>query len=229
MTIGGFQKLSLVDYPGKVCSIIFTQGCNFRCPYCHNPELVEVKKEGAVPAEEILEYLGAKSWLLDGVCITGGEPTLQGDLPSFIRKIKDIGLLVKLDTNGSNPTMVRELIGKNLVDYIAMDLKHPWARYGDVAHSPNRAATENCKKTFELIQSSGVDHEFRTTVFPQLQCEEDLFEMAGYIKEGEKYFLQSLRYQKTLDERIDTSRTLDVAGIVLRLRELYPKVILEAR
>ncbi len=229
MVIGGFQKLSLVDYPGKVCSIVFTQGCNFRCPYCHNPELVEVKKKGAVQAEEILEYLEEKSWLIDGVCITGGEPTLQGGLPCFIKKVKDIGLLVKLDTNGSNPIMVRELIAQRLVDYIAMDLKNPWARYGDIARSKNRAAIENCKKTFAVVQLSGIDHEFRTTVFPQLHTEEDFFEMAGYLREGEKYFLQNIRYQKTLDADIDASKTLDVANIVLRLQERYSNVIIKER
>ncbi|OQX50761.1 MAG: anaerobic ribonucleoside-triphosphate reductase activating protein [Candidatus Cloacimonas sp. 4484_209] len=133
MKIGGFQKVSLIDYPGKICAIVFTRGCNFRCPYCHNPELVLPENYSPlIPEEEIFSFLEKRRGKLDAVEITGGEPTLQEDLTEFIRKIKEMGFLVKLDTNGSFPSVLEKVIYSGLVDYIAMDVKAPLEKYRQV-------------------------------------------------------------------------------------------------
>jgi|SRR3989338_7894784 len=229
MKIGGFQKLSLIDYPGIICSIVFTQGCLFRCPYCHNPELVDVKKEGVVSEDEVLDFLQSKKGFVEGVSITGGEPTLQKDLPEFIKKIKNFGFLVKLDTSGVYPAMVQKLLDGNLLDYIAMDIKNTWEKYGEIVQSKNSTAIGNCKKTFIIIQNSGVDHEFRTTVFPQVHTQDDFLEIAGYLKDGEKYFIQNIRYNKTLDPKINKKAKLDVGAIAGDLQKMYPMAIIQER
>lgn len=229
MQIAGLQKLSLIDYPGKVAAVVFTQGCNFRCPYCHNPELIAAKSRDGMPEEEVLKHLQAYRSMLEGVCITGGEPTLQWDLADFIKNIKKLELKIKLDTNGTNPGMLERLLAEGLLNYIAMDLKHAWGKYDTVANTHNATTLENCKKTFGLIQHSGIDHEFRTTVFPSSHAEEDFMEIAGYLKTGEKYFVQNIRYEKTLDPNVDKSKTFDVTGIVMRLQAAYPRVIIGAR
>ena len=229
MNIAGFQKLSLIDYPGKVASVIFTQGCNFRCPYCHNPELIPMKVVDVAPEKEILAYLEAHRAILEGVCITGGEPTMQADLPDFMQRIKMLGFTVKLDTNGSNPSMMERIIAQRLADYFAMDLKHSWERYARVAKTNNASAIENCKKTFRLIQDSGIDHEFRTTVFPQEHTEEDFFDIVGYLREGERYVLQRISYQKTLNPKLDGTIEFDVDNIAQKLQETFPRVTIGVR
>ncbi|MBI4128905.1 MAG: anaerobic ribonucleoside-triphosphate reductase activating protein [Parcubacteria group bacterium] len=229
MTLGGFQSLSLVDYPGKICSIVFTQGCLFRCPYCHNPELVEQRATSALPMEQVLALLAERASFVDGICITGGEPTLQQDLPEFIERVRSLGLLVKLDTNGSNPRMVSRLVGANLVDYVAMDLKHTWEKYSRVARTPNETAVENCRTTFSLIQDSQVDHEFRTTVFPEEHTLQDFETMAGYLRPGEKYFIQDIQFAKNLDPGINRVKRLNVPAIVGHLRSLFPQLSIAER
>lgn len=229
MIFGGLQKLSLIDYPEKVSSVAFTQGCLFRCPYCHNPELVPINTKGAIEPEEILEYLKSKKNFLDGLCITGGEPTMHKDLPEFIAKVKALDLAVKLDTNGTNPKMVEEIIKDRLVDYFAMDLKNPWPKYDEIAKLGNKQAIDNCQKTFHLIQDSGVDHEFRTTVFPAQHIEKDFFEIVSQLKPGEKYYIQNIRHLKTLDPDIDQSKVLDVYGIIGRLQVAFPQILISER
>lgn len=230
MLIAGFQPLSLLDYPGKSCSIVFTQGCAFRCPYCHNPELIPTKAPVSEIAEEhVLKYLEDHRKMLDGVCITGGEPTLQTDLPSFIRRIKALGLLVKLDTNGIHPNMVKGLVADGLVDYVAMDLKHTWEKYQDIIRAGGTKTVENCRETFTIIQESGVDHEFRTTVCPGVHAETDFFEMAGYLKEGERYFIQDTQFKKVLDPAISREKEFSVSEIVSKLRSLFPRLVIEGR
>ena len=163
MKIAGFQKFSLIDYPGGVSGVVFTQGCNFRCPYCHNPELVDPRRfVGSIPAEDILGFLEDRRGKLDAVTITGGEPTLQGDLPVFIKEIKDMGFLVKIDTNGSMPTMLARLLAGGLVDYVAMDLKGPLERYPTlVGAAVNRRDLE---ESIALLGDAGLPHEYRTTL-----------------------------------------------------------------
>jgi len=228
MVIAGLQKLSLIDYPSKVCSVVFTQGCLFRCAYCHNPELIPITAAGMQEAA-VFNHLKERQKFLDGVCITGGEPTLHRDLPTFIRKIKALGLLVKLDTNGSNPLMVESLINEHSVDYLAMDLKYTWEKYDEIANTKNKTVIENCRQTFGLIQFSGVDHEFRTTILPGVHREQDFFEMAGYLKPGEKYFIQQTQFVKNFDPAMSREIGFDVKELAKKLREAFPQLLVEAR
>ena len=186
MRFGGFQKTTLVDYPGRVASTVFTTGCNMRCGYCHNPSLVF----GTAPAIEestIMSELLARKKYIDSVVVTGGEPTVWRDLPGFLKKLKGHGFSVKLDTNGSNPDALREILEKKLVDYVAMDVKAPKSKYAQVTNSSLPA--ENIARSIALVKESGVDYEFRTTVAPGLGLE-DLHGIALQIQPARKWFLQ---------------------------------------
>ena len=155
MKIGGFEKSTIIDYPGKIACIVYTIGCNFRCPYCHNPELVdETARE--INVEEVMSFLKDRKNILDAVVITGGEPTMHDDLPIFIKKIKDIGYLVKLDTNGTRPAMVKKLIENKLVDYIAMDIKSPIGKYSLTVGRP--VYEEAIRYSIEMLISSKIDY-----------------------------------------------------------------------
>lgn len=186
MIIAGFQKTSFVDYPGNICATIFTAGCNMRCPYCHNAKLVSFRQDVTFPEEDILAHLEEKKHLLDGICITGGEPTLQKDLLDFIKKVKAIGLKIKLDSNGSNPDVLRKCIP--YVDFIAMDIKQLPSKYQKTAGTAILAKV--IEDSINLIKSSGVDYEFRTTVVPQFTNKEDILNIAEYLKGSKKYALQ---------------------------------------
>jgi pyruvate formate lyase activating enzyme len=194
--IGGLQKTSLVDYPGNIVATIFLQGCNFKCHFCHNPELLSKGTNNNISEEEVLSFLDSKKRLIDGVCITGGEPTIHNDLIDFIKKIKDKGFLVKLDTNGSNPDMVKELIDKKLVDYIAMDVKVKFDNYYVVAG--NNINIEKIKKSIELIKESGINYEFRTTLHPSFHTKEDILWIAKYLKGAKKYVLQQFYFKNKI-------------------------------
>lgn len=199
MLIKGIQKTTLLDYPGKVASIIFLAGCNFRCPYCQNPSLIKGYKElPTIPEREVIEFLrGRRKWL-DGVCITGGEPTLHEDLPSFIAEVKKEGLLLKLDTNGSNPGMLERLLKEGLLDYIAMDIKAPLQRYAEVVKA--KVDLKKIQKSVEIIRMSGLDYEFRTTIVPGLIGEEDIMDITNWIRGSKNYYLQQFRNHDTLEE-----------------------------
>lgn len=181
--IAGLQKMTLLDYPGKVACTIFTQGCNFRCPFCHNSDLLG--KEGPEPISEetLLAFLKKRVGLLDAVCITGGEPTLQKDLPDLIRKIKDLGYLVKLDTNGSRPDMLKGLVEEGLLDYVAMDIKNSPELYGKTAGVPNMTL-EKIEESVRFLLTDKVDYEFRTTVA------DELHDAASFVQIGQ--WLQGL-------------------------------------
>ncbi len=229
MQIAGYQPFSLIDFPGKSAAIIFTQGCVFRCAFCHNPELIPHEKTTTIESVTILESLASRTKMLDGLVITGGEPTLQPGLKDFIKSVKALGLLVKLDTNGVHPNIVSDLLSEHLIDYVAMDLKHTWEKYDDVARTGSPRVIENCKMTFKMIQDSGVGHEFRTTVFPGLHTENDFFDMVGYLKDGESYFIQETRFTKTFDPNLPREIGFSVPQLVERLKVAYPRVIIEAR
>ena len=206
MRIGGFQKFSLIDYPGKICAIVFTQGCNFRCPYCHNPELVKPSLFGkTIIEEEIFSFLEKRKGKLDAVEITGGEPTLQKDLVDFIRRIKEMGYLVKLDTNGSNPEMLEIIINHGLVDYIAMDIKAPLEKYKEVTHSV--ISPEKIKRSIRIIMNSNIKYEFRTTVVKSQLSEEDIISIGKLIEGAELYILQKFIPSKTLDPNFLNEKT----------------------
>lgn len=189
MLIGGFQRFSLIDYPGKICAIVFTQGCNFRCPYCHNPELVYPKLfSHPIPEEDIFAFLETRHGKLDAVVITGGEPTLQPDLIEFTKKLKADEYLVKLDTNGSNPCILSKLIEQKTVDYLAMDVKAPLARYPEITNS--NADPAKIKQSIELIKHSGLDYEFRTTVVKSQLDKTDILAIGKQIRGSKRYILQ---------------------------------------
>ncbi|SEA86127.1 pyruvate formate lyase activating enzyme [Pseudobutyrivibrio sp. ACV-2] len=193
MLILGLQKTTLLDYPGKIASTIFTGGCNFRCPFCHNRDLVMPPNDViAYSEDEIFEHLKAKKKVLDGVCITGGEPTLHKDLPGFIHKIKDMGLLVKLDSNGTNPDMVESLINQGLVDYIAMDIKNSKEKYNSIACMPN-FDIGTIEASVELLKQERVDYEFRTTIMRECHDAEDMEAIGQWIKGAKAYYLQSYK------------------------------------
>ena len=200
MIIGGFQKFSLIDYPGKICSIIFTQGCNFRCPYCHNPELVDPKYFLApIPEDEVFSFLKTRQGKLDAVEITGGEPTLQKDLINFIQKIKKMDYLVKLDSNGSNPDVLEKIIKMKIVDYLAMDIKGPLEKYQLISNS--KVSPAKIKKSIKLIMDSGIDYEFRTTIVKSQINREDIIKIGKLIKGAKLYALQKFIPSKTLDKK----------------------------
>jgi pyruvate formate lyase activating enzyme len=198
MEIGGLQRVSLNDYPGKICATVFTQGCNFRCAYCHNPELVDPDRYGPVlPEEEVLSFLSKRRGKLDAVTVTGGEPTLQKNLEKFLVELKAMGYLVKLDTNGSNPDILSTLIDRQLVDYIAMDFKGPLKKYGQMAAV--KVDVSRIRRSIQLIATSGIAHEFRTTVVRSQLGLEDFAAMAKIIKQVRLYVLQPFVASKTLD------------------------------
>lgn len=230
MTIAGFQPLSLLDYPGVVASIIFTQGCVLRCLYCHNPELIPLKPQvSGLTQESILAQLTKYRRMIEGVCVTGGEPTIHPDLPNFLKKLKALGLLIKLDTNGVHSRLLRGIINQGLVDYIAMDIKHTWERYPDIIglHHPRLIA--ECQKTLALIQSSSVTHEFRTTVYPALHQAEDLTTIAKQLTPGTRYALQGIRYETTLIKNLPRTPSLDLAQAAAKIRQIRPDLHIEIR
>ncbi len=200
MNIGGFQRFSLIDYPGRICAIVFTQGCNFRCPYCHNPELVDPKRYSRpIAEEEIIEFLANRRGKLDAVEITGGEPTLQPDLIDFMCDLKKLDYLVKLDSNGSNPGIISEAIEREIVDYIAMDVKAPLERYREITNS--RVDPAKIEHSIELIMSSGLDYEFRTTVVKSQLGKRDILEIGQQIRGSKRYILQKFVPVKVLDKK----------------------------
>ena len=191
MNIGGIQRLSLLDYPDKTCCTIFTVGCNYRCPFCHNASIVENKlSEKGVLQDEVMDFLKRRLGILDGVCITGGEPLMQDQLENFIREIKSLGFLVKLDTNGSLPKKLIQLIETGLVDYVAMDIKNSPNFYGQTI-GINNYNLEPVKESVDLLLSNIVPYEFRTTVVRQLHTSKDLLAIAQWIKGAEHYYLQN--------------------------------------
>jgi len=204
MINGGFQEFTLIDYPNKVSCIIFTQGCNFKCGWCHNPELVEFNQESRIKEEEIFSFLEKRKGKLDAVVITGGEPTLQQDLINFIKKIKSMNFLVKLDTNGSNPQTIKKLIDFKIIDYLAMDVKAPLEKYNEITNS--HVDLEKIKETIKLITNSNLDYEFRTTVIRQLN-KQDIIDIVKLIKGTRLYILQKFIPSKTLDPKFKQEKT----------------------
>jgi pyruvate formate lyase activating enzyme len=202
MLISAVQKFTMLDYPGKISCIIFTPGCNFRCGYCHNPEFVlpekiEQIRHSFIPENNFFNFLEKRKKVLDGVVITGGEPTIMPDLISFVRKIKELGFLVKLDTNGSDPEKLANLLKENLLDYVAMDVKTSLERYPEVGGPIVQANL--ISQSIEIIKNSYIPYEFRSTIVKEIHPRDVLEKMADLIAGAEKVYLQTFRPQNTLN------------------------------
>lgn len=222
MKIAGLQKLTLLDYPSKVACIIFTQGCNYKCPYCQNSGLIAHSNEDLIDEEEIFEYLDKRKKVLDGIVISGGEPTIQKDLKSFMKRVKDKGYLIKLDTNGSNPNFVEEVINERLVDYIAMDIKNVLEEYKDVTDvNPN---INNLKRSIEIIKNSNIEHEFRTTIIKNIHNIDKILKICEYVGD-DKLFLQNfVQSENVLGKLLKPFTEEELIEIDKILKEKYPNV-----
>jgi pyruvate formate lyase activating enzyme len=200
MKIGGLQKVSLIDYPGLICATIFLQGCNFKCSYCHNPELVDTRLfQPCIKENEFLDFLNTRRGKLDAVTITGGEPTIQDDLAPFIKKIKKMKFAVKLDTNGSQPQVVKTLLDEKLLDFIAMDIKAPLEKYKSVVKAP--VNSDSIKESIKLILKAKIPHEFRTTIVESQLEEKDILQIAKLISGASNYALQKFVPVKVLEKK----------------------------
>ncbi len=223
MIIAGFQKVTMIDYPGTVASTVFLAGCNFRCPFCHNPELVNRRGMSNTDQEkkiekEFFQHLEKRKGKIEGVCITGGEPTLWPELLDFIKKIKRRGFLVKLDTNGTRPDVVRQATRRKLVDYIAMDIKNHLGKYEKTTGT--KMDKERIKLSVDLIRNSGIPYEFRTTVVPGLHTEQDFLKIAKWLKGSRFYALQEFQGQKTLDPGLPSR----IKNKKLNLKKIQKKI-----
>ena len=215
--IGGVQKFSLLDYSDKISAIIFTSGCNFRCGYCHNPELFSSNSEWN--EEKVLEFLRTRQGKLDGVVITGGEPTIHKGLPEFIKKIKALDFLVKLDTNGTNPQMLKKLVQSNLIDYVAMDIKAPLSKYKMITGVEPIGVDESIK----FLLNGKVPYEFRTTALSSQLLIKDFEEIGKLISGADKYFIQKFVPSKILDDNLlaDKGYTDSEIKCIMNILKLY--------
>jgi pyruvate formate lyase activating enzyme len=218
MQIKGFQETSFIDYPGKICSLVFLGNCNFRCPYCHNPDLI--RKAEALPTiaeQNVLDFIEKKSKWIDAVCITGGEPSLDRSIIDLMVKLKKKGFLVKFDTNGTNPEILKEMIKRKLVDFIAMDIKNPLKKYEEIIKA--KTDIKKIKQSIEIIKKSGIDYEFRTTILPKHHTEKEVLDIAKDLKSAKKYVLQNFKPGKCLDETYNKEKTFSHDEL-MRFKEL---------
>lgn len=222
--IAGLQKTTLIDYPSKVAATVFLSGCNFRCPWCYSSELVlpeKIKNQPVISKKYFFEFLKKRKGLLDGIVLCGGEPTLNKELPDFIKKIKRLGFLVKLDTNGSNPEILKQLIDNKQIDYVAMDIKLPKNRYSEVIFGD--IGIKNIERSVKILKQNKIDFEFRTTVVPGVHRKEDLVEIANWIAGPEiKYYLQNFRGEKTIDPKYEDVKPHPEEFLKEVQKEIYP-------
>lgn len=228
MRIAGLQKLTLLDFPGRTAATVFTPGCNFRCPFCHNADLVLGGASEEVPLEEFFAFLSKRRGLLDGVCITGGEPLMQPDLAKFCAQVRELGFAVKLDTNGSFPDRLLALVDAGLVDYVAMDVKNAPDRYAETV-GVEKVDLEAVRASIEFLRSGSVPFEFRTTVVRELHSADDLRALARWIEGAPAWFLQGyLDADGVLagPGRFHAWDPAELAALVPELRALVPNVAL---
>ncbi len=200
MKIGGLQRVSLIDYPGLISAVVFLQGCNFKCSYCHNPELVDPGLfQPCLRENDIFDFLDTRKGKLDAVSITGGEPTLQDKLPAFIKQIRKMGFAVKMDTNGSQPKVIKNLLAEKLLDFIAMDIKAPLKKYKDIVKAT--VNLDSIKESIGLILETNIPYEFRTTIVESQLGENDILQIGELISGANRYVLQNFVSTKTLDKK----------------------------
>lgn len=197
MKIGGLMKMTLLDYPGRIACTVFLEGCNFRCPFCHNSRIVDCSSSDKISEEEFFAFLRKRQGLLDGVCVTGGEPLLTDEIFDFLKKIKSLGYDVKLDTNGSFPDRLKNIVRDGLCDYVAMDIKNSPDKYSMTAGNP-AITFEKVKESIDFLKNCGISHEFRTTVVKDFHSASDISEITRIIGADEKYFIQPFRDGKTV-------------------------------
>ncbi len=219
MIISGFDKLTLTNYPGVVAATIFTNGCNFKCPYCQNGSLALGVDQNRVNEDEILDYLEKRKKMIDGLCISGGEPTIQKDLKEFIIKVKKIGTKVKLDTNGTNPELIKDLIDNDLLDYIAMDIKMPFSKYDDI--SGVKVKIDRLKESIKIINNSKVEHEFRTTIIKEFHTMKDIEEIISYIGKSNYYIQNFIDSENVLMANLHGFTDNELLEINKELNEKY--------
>lgn len=223
--IGGLQKMTLLDYPGKVACTVFTAGCTFKCPFCHNRDLVYIPENYEFfDPEKVLAYLKKRQGLLDGVCISGGEPLIQESLKPFLEKIRSLGYLIKLDTNGNQPDALKDLVESGLIDYVAMDVKNTPEKYAvTVGMNPESFHLDKIRESVSYLKSGVVDHEFRTTVVKELHTEEDLIEIAKWIGKDSRYFLQQFNDSGTLiQEGFSAYSASEMKEMLEKVRKYVP-------
>ena len=223
MKISGLQKLTLLDYPGKMACTVFTYGCNFRCGFCHNALLVTKENSDSISNDEFFAFLKKRQGILEGVCITGGEPTLQPDLREFIIKIRALGYAVKLDTNGTNPRLLKSLIDENLLNYVAMDIKNSPEKYSLTCGCPVDMSA--IRESISVIKNSGIDHEFRTTTVKEYHTPQDFLAIGDMICGESKYFLQHFEDSGNLiSDNLSPLTKEEMATLADNIRSKTPNV-----
>lgn len=224
MNISGIQKLTLLDYPGKVACTLFTAGCNFRCPFCHNAGLVlpDRLEEASITEDEVMSFLKKRAGILDGVAITGGEPLLHTDMPEFLEKIKNLGYKIKLDTNGSNPKLLKEIVNAGLVDRVAMDIKNAPTEYDKTAGCS--VDMEKIEESKDFLLTGTCDYEFRTTVVKGIHTKESLIAAAKWISGAKEYYLQQFKDSGNLinPEELTAFDENEMHGLADAVREYVP-------
>ena len=222
MKIAGYEKLSLQDFPNQISCIIFTQGCNIRCPFCQNSTLIPMDSNNLVSEKEIFNYLNLRKNIISGVTISGGEPTLQSDLESFIDKVKKMGLKIKLDTNGLNPKLLEKLIDSKKIDYVAMDIKNSLNKYS-LTSGVVKINMQNILNSIELLKKGKVDYEFRTTIINEFHTLQDIFEIIKLIGNS-KYYLQNFKNSEYVLDKNLTSFTEEKLVLWNEILKDYPNV-----
>lgn len=228
MRIGALQRVSLIDYPGFICAVIFLQGCNFRCSYCHNPELVDSSLfKSCLKENDLMEFLDSRRGKLDAISITGGEPTIQEKLPSFISQIKKMGFAVKMDTNGSSPEVIRYLIAEKLLDYIAMDIKAPFDKYKEITNT--NVNHDFIRESIKIILKAKIPYEFRTTIVQSQLDENDILNIGKLINGASRYVLQKFVSTKALNNKFLKEKTMSdekLLRIKTNLERHIPSVVI---
>ena len=227
MKIAGIQKVTLLDFPGKVACMIFTQGCNLCCPFCQNSSLIQTKEKSNMTVDEVLDYLNLRKKILDGVVITGGEPLVQKDIKDLLRNIKELGLLIKIDTNGTYPLILKEIIEEGLVDYVAMDIKNVDSKY--MMTVGKKINIDNIKKSIDILKSSKIDYEFRTTLVKEFHNFEDIKKICELVGKDSKYYLQNFEDSSdVINHNLHGFTRGELLLIYENIKENFPNVEIRA-